>query len=127
MSDHKELLERLRYLEKNDPYVMTMSFGPDITEAADAIEALRAENERLQRERDDALAREVEWLMRYKSTMIVEQRGYDRAIDEAAARVDALRIATEAEAVATSAGYADAYNGGLHDAKRVILALKDKP
>ena len=36
-------------------------------------------------ERDEALAREAEWMMRYKSTMIVDQRGYDRAIDEAAA------------------------------------------
>jgi len=56
MSDHKELLERLRYLEKNDPYVMTMSFGPDITEAADAIEALKAENERLRFRLEDAAA-----------------------------------------------------------------------
>jgi len=56
MTDHKELLERLRYLEKNDPYVMTMSFGPDITEAADAIEALKAENERLLEALMDATA-----------------------------------------------------------------------
>lgn len=47
MSDYKELLENLRDIEQNDQYVMTMSFGPYISEAIVAIEAFVEKNDRL--------------------------------------------------------------------------------
>jgi len=122
MTDYARIAGNLRRIAARNEYDQLSDRKDTSTEwhAANAIETLI-------RERDEALAREAEWFMRYESTMIVQQRGYATAIEEAAARVAALQIPPDAEAVATSASYAEAYNGGLHDAKRVILALKDKP
>jgi hypothetical protein len=111
MSDYAEVIKSLRDNEFHD------RMGHDVChiaeEAADAIETLI-------RERDEALAREAEWFMRYQSTVTVQQRGYATAIEEAAAVAKDFGLPVSEEL-----NMALTYR--QKNISEAILALKERP
>lgn len=111
MSDYKEIVRRLRGQAKQD--------GHTEYEAADAIERLSAEVERLKQERDEALAARETYAMTARQDIIEKAK----ALDELAAW---LRSGADWRSADLQAAGADAFGVQL-DEGGCVEACEDAP